>query len=119
MGKAEYNTENSTPFTVAEMLSLFKNHETVTFVLPGLGMTEAETVLFNDAIAELERLAEIGRATEKFFNSESYRKSMALEYGTYGSVIAFGIEELLEWAENNTEDDSPMQGLLDAFENAR
>lgn len=75
MGKAEYNTENCNGFSISEMLSLFRTHETVTFVLPGLGMTEAETVLFKNAITELERLAKIGKATEYLLNC---RYTMAL-----------------------------------------
>lgn len=63
--KAEYTIENNSPFTVAEMTGLFRNHEIVTFTIPGVGETCAETVLFRDAMEELQRLAAKGLRAEQ------------------------------------------------------
>lgn len=63
--KAEYTKDNTTPFTVAEMTGLFRNHEIVTFTIPGVGETCAETALFRDALEELQRLAAKGLRAEQ------------------------------------------------------
>lgn len=59
--------KNDEPIKLDEMIRLLKNHETVTFKINGLGETTIDTILFKDVVEELERLAEIGRATEKVF----------------------------------------------------
>lgn len=81
--------------TFEEMKSLFKNHDTVRFVVSGIGETVLATYLFKDAIAELERLAEIGRATEKAF--DYFSMGQPSEEGTIEFDV-LSVEDLLEWA---------------------
>lgn len=47
---------------------------------------------------ETQRLIEIGRATESFFKQIAYRRTMSIESGGFGVVIANNIEQLLDWA---------------------
>ena len=50
-----------------------------------------------ESTEELERLAEIGRATERFFDEDAERTVMALESNNEGRVIALGLDELIGW----------------------
>ena len=65
MMKAEYTKDNTAPFTVAEMTGLFRSHEIVTFTIPGVGETCAETAMFRDALEELQQLAAKGLGAEQ------------------------------------------------------
>lgn len=90
------------PIELKELISLFKNHDTVTFTLSGLGEMALETEMFKNVIEEieeLERLARIGRATERAYD-EGYDLNVNINPARYRFK---NIQSLLEWAESEGE----------------
>jgi hypothetical protein len=66
-----------------------QNCDTVKVILTGVGETEFSTKELYESIQELERLAEIGKATEKAFN---YTPKNYYQYNVF-SLGAFQEEE--------------------------
>lgn len=91
--------KNDEPIKLDEMIRLLKNHETVTFKINGLGETTIDTILFKDAVEELERIAEIGRATEKAFHNKTFytKENGKLKTG----IIIVTVTDLLDWAKED------------------
>lgn len=56
-----------------------------------------------EALARAEELADIGEATEKFFNLNSDRCSMIVRDDNFNISIANNINGLLAWSEEETE----------------
>ena len=52
-----------------------------------------------EELQELERLAKIGKATEKFFDDDFYKCEMIKDSEHHGYVVAASLEDLLKWAE--------------------
>lgn len=65
--------------------------------LDHLNITKKKRREFELEIEELERLAEIGRATERFFDEDAETTFMAIESNCEGKVIALGLDELVGW----------------------
>ena len=91
--------KNDEPIKLDEMIRLLKNHETVTFKINGLGETTIDTILFKDAVEELERISEIGRETEKAFHNKTFytKENGKLKTG----IIIVTVTDLLDWAKED------------------
>ena len=77
---------------IKQMINIFKMHNVVTFTLTGLGETIMNTEQFEDVLNEIDRLVEIGRATEQWF-----KEGHIMEYG-YNEI--YTVNDLLDWKPN-------------------
>lgn len=85
-----------------------QNCDTVKVILTGVGETEFSTKELYESIQELERLAEIGKATEKAFNytPKDYYQYNVFSLGALQEEADFSFyskEDLLNWAESEGE----------------
>lgn len=82
-----------------------KHSDTVLTVLTGVGETVFSSEKVSKCIEELERLARIGRATEKVFEEKGIislpdKTPMNQTRGVIGGVDLEDIEQLLIWVES-------------------
>ena len=81
------------------LFEMFRCHDLVTFELIGIGQQRHKTSVFKEEIEELERLARIGRATEKILSTNDCGFGYPVLIGDeYGDLSLYSVEELLEWA---------------------